>query len=283
MQATHASWLRSPLSRMVRARSSVRAWRQGPPGPRPRVLLTGSAGLIGGVLRAGLADTHDVEGLDRARGSGAEWVVDMRKLRRVERAVEGMDFIVDLAANSDVSASWESVLRNNVAATLNCLEAARRAGVTRVVFASSNHVVGLYERDEPYASVVAGEYAGLDPEQLPRLTSRAPIRPDSAYGVGKAFGEAAARFYAEEHGLSVLCLRIGTVNHGDRPTHVRQFATLLSHRDLVQLFARCIEAPASVDFGIFYGVSRNTWRLWDIEEARGAIGYDPADDTERWR
>jgi nucleoside-diphosphate-sugar epimerase len=250
---------------------------------RPCILLTGAAGLIGGVLRKGLADSHHVEGLDIARGSGAEWVVDMRKLRRVERAVEGMDFVVDLAADSDVSASWESVLRNNVAATFNCLEAARRAGVTRVVFASSNHVVGLYERDEPYASVVAGEYTRLDPEQLPRLTSRAPIRPDSAYGVGKAFGEAAARFYAEEHGVSVLCLRIGTVNREDRPTHVRQFATLLTHRDLVQLVARCIEAPASVGFGIFYGVSRNTWRLWDIEEARGTIGYEPVDDTERWR
>jgi nucleoside-diphosphate-sugar epimerase len=247
------------------------------------VLLTGAGGLIGGILRAGLADTHDVEGLDRARGSGAEWVVDMRKLRRVEHAVEGMDFVVDLAANSELSASWESVLRNNVAATFNCLEAARRAGVTRIVFASSNHVVGLYERDEPYASIVAGEYAGLDPQQLPRLTSRVPIRPDSAYGVGKAFGEAAARFYAEEHGISVLCLRIGTVNHADRPTHVRQFATLLTHRDLVQLVARCIEAPASVGFGIFYGVSRNTWRFWDLEEARSTIGYDPVDDTERWR
>src|SRR5947209_3668871 len=159
--------------------------RQGAHGSRPRVLLTGAAGLIGGILREGLAETHDVEGLDRARRSGAEWIVDMRHLRRVERAIEGIEFVVDLAANSDVSASWESVLRNNVTATFNCLEAARRAGVTRVVFASSNHVVGLYERDEPYASVVAGEYAGLDPEQLPRLTSGAPIRPDSAYGVGK--------------------------------------------------------------------------------------------------
>jgi nucleoside-diphosphate-sugar epimerase len=247
------------------------------------VLITGAAGVVGGALRAGLAETHDVEGLDRMRGSDAEWVVDMRKLRRVERAVERVDFVVDLAADSDIDASWESVLRNNVAATFNCLEAARRAGVKRVVFASSNHVVGLYERDEPYASVVAGQYAGLDPEQLPRLTSRAPIRPDSAYGVGKAFGEAAARFYAEEHGLSVLCLRIGTVTHADRPTHVRQFATLLTHRDLVQLVARCIEAPASVGFGIFYGVSHNTWRLWDIEEARAAIGYDPVDDAEQWR
>jgi uronate dehydrogenase len=246
-----------------------------------RVLVTGAAGLIGGILREGLGPSHGIAGVDRVRG--ADRVVDMRKLRQVARAVSGMDAVVDLAANSDVAASWESVLRNNVAATFNCLEAARLAGVTRVVFASSNHVVGLYERDEPYASVVAGEYGGLDPERLPRLTSTAPIRPDSAYGVGKAFGEAAARFYAEEYGLSVICLRIGTVNHEDRPTHVRQFATLLTHRDLVQLVACCLDAPASTGFAVFYGVSRNTWRFWDIEEARTAIGYEPVDDTERWR
>jgi uronate dehydrogenase len=246
-----------------------------------RLLLTGAAGLIGGILREGLGPSYEVEGADRVRGPGR--IVDMRKLRQVVRAVTGMDAVVDLAANSDVTAPWEAVLRNNVTATFNCLEAARRAGVKRVVFASSNHVVGLYERDEPYASVVAGEYAGLDPERLPRLTSAAPIRPDSGYGVGKAFGEAAARFYAEEHGLSVICLRIGTVNHEDRPTHVRQFATLLTHRDLVQLVACCLDAPASVGFAIFYGVSRNTWRFWDIDEARETVGYEPVDDAERWR
>jgi uronate dehydrogenase len=246
-----------------------------------RLLLTGAAGLIGGILRKGLGPSHEVEGVDRVRGAGR--VVDMRKLRQVARAVSGMDAVVDLAANSDLAAPWESVLRNNVAATLNCLEAARLAGVKRVVFASSNHVVGLYERDEPYASIVAGEYAGLDPEQVPRLTSTVTIRPDSAYGVGKAFGEAAGRFYAEEHGLSVICLRIGTVNHEDRPTHVRQFATLLTHRDLVQLVACCLDAPASVGFAVFYGVSRNTWRFWDIEEAHAAVGYEPVDDAEKWR
>ena len=70
----------------------------------------------------------------------------------------------------------------------------------------------MYERDEPYASIVAGRYDGLDPDDLPRLTADAPIRPDGPYGIGKAFGEAAARYYAEEFGLSVICLRIGTVN-----------------------------------------------------------------------
>jgi uronate dehydrogenase len=252
------------------------------PGSRPLLVITGGAGLIGGLLGEGLSPSFEVRALDRARGAGIDRL-DMRRLSRVERAFTGAEAVVDLAANSDVDASWEDVLRNNVTATYNCLEAARRAGARRVVFASSNHVVGLYEGDEPYASIVRGEYNGLDPERLPRLTSATAIRPDSAYGVGKAFGEAAARLYAEEHGLSVICLRIGTVNHANRPTHVRQFATLLTHRDLVQLVTRCLEAPASVRFAVFYGVSGNTWRFWDIEEARRGVGYEPLDDAEQWR
>jgi hypothetical protein len=152
-----------------------------------------------------------------------------------------------------------------------------------VVYASSNHVVGMYERDEPYASVVAGRYDGLDPALVPRLDASVPVRPDSLYGVGKAFGEAAARFYAEEHGLSVICLRIGTVTKRDRPVKPRDFATLLTHRDLVHLVDRCLSAPDSCRFAIVYGVSANTWRLWDIDAARDAIGYQPRDNAENWR
>ena len=253
------------------------------PTDAPHVLVTGAAGLIGRIVGESLSSDHVVHGLDVKRGAGVEWVRDMRKLRRVLPAFEGMRAVVDLAADASTSASWRSVLRNNMAATVNTLEAARKAGVGRVVFASSNHVVGLYERDEPYASVVAGEYEGLDIANLPRLTAAAPIRPDGAYGAGKAFGEAAARFYAEEHGLSVICLRIGTVNSDNRPKNARQFATLLTHRDLVHLVRCCLAAPADLRFAVFYGVSANTWRFWNIEDARETIGYMPQDDAESWR
>ncbi len=153
----------------------------------------------------------------------------------------------------------------------------------KVVFASSNHVTGLYERDDPYAAIVAGRYAGLQPAAIPMITSAHPIRPDGYYGVGKAVGEALGRLYAEEHGLSVICLRIGTVNTADRPRDQRHFSTLLTHADLVQLVRCAIEAPDDVSFAVFYGVSSNTWRFWDIEEATAAIGYSPRDNAETWR
>jgi NAD+ dependent glucose-6-phosphate dehydrogenase len=250
---------------------------------RARVLVTGAAGLIGGILVEGLSDEFAVHGLDVERGPGVGRVADMKKLAQVEDAFTGVDAVVDLAADPRMSAPWESVRDNNIPATANALEAAARAGVRRVVFASSNHVVGMYEHDEPYASVVAGNYCGLDPETLPRLTTDVEIRPDSPYGVGKAFGEAAARYYAEARGLSVLCLRIGTVNRADRPENPRHFATLLTYRDLVQLVRRCLTAPESMRFAVFYGVSANTWRFWDIEDARERIGYEPQDDAEAWR
>lgn len=273
----------SPVARDLRLRRrrerSLRNVRDG----RTHVLVTGAAGRIGEIVMDGLSDEYAVHGLDVVRGPGIESVGDMTKLREVEGAFTGMSAVVDLAADASVSASWKSVQENNVPATLNTLEAARRSGVRRVVFASSNHVVGMYERDEPYASVVAGAYDGLDPNELERLRADAPIRPDGPYGVGKAFGEAAARCYAETHGISIVCLRIGTVNAANRPTNPRQFATLLTHRDLLHLVHCCLTAPDSLRFGVFYGVSANTWRFWDIDEARTAIGYRPQDDAERWR
>jgi uronate dehydrogenase len=247
------------------------------------VLVTGAAGLIGELVAEALSDEYAVHGLDVKRGRHVEWVRDMTKLQRIEPVFAGMSAVIDLAADSSLSASWDSVCTNNIPATANAFEAARKAGVRRVIYASSNHAVGLYEHEEPYASVVAGEYDGLDPSELPRLAADAEVRPDGPYGVGKAFGEAAARYYAESHGLSIICLRIGTVNAADRPKTARHFATLLTHRDLVHLVRCCLTAPDTLRFGVFYGVSANTWRFWDIDDARAAIGYAPQDDAEAHR
>jgi uronate dehydrogenase len=167
--------------------------------------------------------------------------------------------------------------------TWNVLEAAVAGRVRRVVLASSNHVVGGYEHDQPYRSIITGERDGLDPRSVPVLSADVPVRPDGAYAAGKVMDEAAARFFADDRGLSVLALRIGTVRPGDRPESARHLATLLTHRDLVHLVECCIDAPDDLRFGAFYGVSANTWRIWDIETARVALGYAPRDDAEAWR
>lgn len=250
-----------------------------------RVVITGAAGVIGSVLRDGLSDRHEIVGIDRRRtGDRSLRRVDMTRAKAAGDATfEGADAIVDLAASPKLETPWSEVWKNNLPATMNALEAARRHGVKRVVYASSNHVVGLYERDAPYAQIVAGEIDGLDPATIPRLDSSSPIRPDSPYAIGKATGEAAARHYSEEFDLRAICLRIGTVLADDTPTRPRHFATLLTHADLVRLFEAALGAPDEVRFGIYYGVSANTWRFWDLEEARDEIGYEPEDDAERLR
>jgi nucleoside-diphosphate-sugar epimerase len=111
-----------------------------------------------------------------------------------------------------------------------------------------------------------------------------PVRPNGPYGIAKAAAEAAGRYLANGHGMSVLCLRLGTMGReGAGPRDQRQFATLLTPRDLKQLYRRAVDAPEELRFAIFYGVSNNKWRFWDISDAEALIGYRPEDDMEVWR
>jgi uronate dehydrogenase len=250
----------------------------GSPTPR-KVLITGAAGLVGTVLMRGLEGRYDVTGVDRAfRRPPNVRRRNLARSRGLARLFEGADAVVDLAGLSDHRTAWKDVWRNNLPVTLEVLEAARQARVRRYVFASSNHVTGGYEDDPPWSAIVAGDYAGLDPASIPLIGTDWPIRPDGAYALGKALGEAAARWYSDAFGLSAVCLRIGTVNRADRPLEPRHFATLLTHADLLRLVEAAL--TADVGFGVYYGVSCNTWRFWDISNE---IGYEPEDDAERYR
>jgi nucleoside-diphosphate-sugar epimerase len=249
-----------------------------------KILITGAAGLLGRVLVGGLGERYAVSGIDRMGSRrGQMRRVDMSKQKGLDSLFDGFDTVIDLAALPSERTPWSEVWRNNLPATMNALEAARRGGVRRYVFASSNHVTGMYERDAPYAAISAGEYDGLDPRQTPLIEPSWPLRPNGPYAIGKALGEAAARYYSDAFGLSAICLRIGTVNRENRPTAPRHFATLLSHADLLRLVQAAVTAPADLQYGIYYGVSRNTWRFWDIGDARDEIGYEPQEDAERFR
>jgi len=141
----------------------------------------------------------------------------------------------------------------------------------------------MYENDHPYDYIVRGEYDKVDTWPVPRITHK-EIRPDGFYGISKAYGEAMGRYYSEEYGMSVICMRIGTVNEWDSPARdIRHFATWLSHRDQAQLVRKSLEAPDSLTFDIFYGVSNNKWRFWDIEHPKKVIGYEPEDNAEEYR
>lgn len=248
-----------------------------------RVLVAGAGGLIGGVLWEGLADGHSLQGVD-LRGDRAKGIrrADVRRARSLRGALDDVDAVVDLATGSTLDLSWDQV-EADIAGRVNVLEAARLQGVRRYVFASSNHVTGMYELDEPYASIVAGAYDGLDPASTPLIDTDWPIRPDSPYGVGKAFSETAARYQAEQFDISCICLRIGTVLAEDRPRTERHYATLLTHADLIRLVDCALRAPAELRYGVYYAVSANTWRFWDIANAAEELGYQPQDNAERFR
>jgi nucleoside-diphosphate-sugar epimerase len=250
-----------------------------------KVLVTGSGGLIGRALFRELGDTFQFTGLDMVPVTDTDvqvMVGDLSDIDSVQQAFDGIDAVVHLGADSNQNAPWSSVLPNNLIATRNVFEACRVAGVKRVVYASSNHAVGMHELDDPYSRIRAGDYSGVDPDNVPQIDHTVPIRPDGQYGISKAFGEATGAYYAENFGLEVACLRIGTVNRDNRPMNVRQLATWCSHRDVLQLIQRCLEVQP-LQFDIFYGASDNKWRFWDIDHARQVLGYAPQDNGEDYR
>ena len=232
------------------------------------VLVTGAAGRIGRVLCEGLKDTCLLRLADCVQIEDPEvadvHVADVREVKEMQRICEGIDSIVHLAGEPSTGSSWPVVLKANIEGTYGIFEAARLAGVKRVIFASSNHATGYYEKESIYTK----------PDML--------ARPDSLYGVSKAFGEDLARFYVDEYGLKAFCLRIGSFQPNDsvlNRSSDRILSTWLSHGDMVQLIQCCLEAD-STDFGIYYGISNNTRAYWDIQNARDELGYSPEDDAE---
>ena len=231
-----------------------------------RVLLTGAAGRIGSALREGLRP-----GLDELRLSDREHVepltgtpetfvqADLIDPAATRKAVDGVDAIVHLGGHPD-EAPFEHLLGPNIQGTFNLFEAARRAGVTRVVYASSNHATGFYETTD-------------------RLVGDEPSRPDSLYGVTKVFGEAIGRLYADKFQLQVIAVRIGSFE--PRPSEPRHLSTWLSPEDAVRLFRACL-SPVDVHFMVLYGVSANQRSWWPRSESTKLVGYEPQDDAEEF-
>ena len=232
------------------------------PGP---VLVTGAAGLIGGWLRGGLPERGwAVRGLDvvpvpDVRPGEEHRTADVTDLAAMVEATTGCSAVVHLAGIATES-TWPAIRDTNIDGTYAALEAARRAGVQRVVLASSNHAVGYTPR----------------PEQGLLTEADAPHRPDTYYGVSKATMEALGSLYVDRYGLDVVCLRIGSAF--PEPTTVRQLATWLSPTDTVGLVDAALRAP-SPGFSVVWGVSDNTRRWWDLTAAE-ALGYRSVDDAE---
>lgn len=228
-----------------------------------RVAITGAAGRIGRHLVPGLLDAgYDVGGIDVVRPE-APWadritVADLAADNALATVVAGCDAIVHLAAIA-VESDFESAVASHLGLTHRVLEAARQLDIGRVIYASSNHAVGFTPRDV-------------------LVTTDAPVRPDSLYGVGKAAAEALCSLYHDRHGLAIACLRIGSFRV--RPGSRRELSTWLSVPDAIALVDACLTAP-DLGFAIIYGISNNTRAWWDLAPGR-SVGYHPVDDAEAW-
>jgi len=249
---------------------------------RPSVLVTGMSGLIGGAVRKHLAGRYELRALNRRAVEGVPChQADIVELEAIQPAFASMDAVVHLAANASMSAPFEDTLRANVVGTYNVFEAARRAGVKRVVFASSGATVSGYEREMPYRALVTG--CGDEVGQWPMISHESPLRPSGLYGASKAWGEALARYYVDAHGLSAVCLRIGHVTAEDRPLSPRDYSVWCSQRDIVQMIDRCLQAPPTLRFDVFFVVSDNKWSYRDLTHACRVLGFEPLDAAETYR
>jgi uronate dehydrogenase len=225
------------------------------------VLITGAAGDIGSHLRRELSGKYqlrlsDIRPIGKRAAGETFMKADVAKLKDMRRVTRGVDAIVHLGGISGEGA-WEAILETNIIGTYNIFEAARINGVKRVVFATSNHAVGFYRRDET-------------------IDHRVYPRPDSRYGVSKVFGEAIGSLYADKHGLEVFNIRIGNVN--PRPIDKRRLSIWISPRDIAQLVSIGIDHP-DIRFEIVYGISDNRRSWYDNANAR-RLGYRPRDDSE---
>ena len=243
-----------------------------------RVAVTGARGIIGSRLAANLAPHADVVRLDRANA-------DLLDPAALETALSGCAAVVHLAAGVLRAGTWDEVWDANLLGLRNLFEAARRTNCRRVIYASSLHVMGMYEEE--------GRPQIYAPGDAMLLAVEAPPRPANPYAVTKACGEIMARFYSDVHGLHVACVRIGTMNTADSPDDpqlgtnarlqtlsieersARLRAKWFSHAD----FARLVRAilTSDVPFAIVYGVGDNAGRFVDLEPGRALFGFWPHD------
>lgn len=227
-----------------------------------RVLVTGAAGGIGTDLRKLLPGIYpelvfsDLAEPKDLRPDETFIKADLTKPDEVARACQGVDGIVHLGGFS-VEGPWETILNANIIGCYNLFEQARLAGVKRIIFASSNHAFGFYPR-------------------ATTIPTNVTARPDSRYGVSKAFGEALGAMYAYKHGIGVTSLRIG--NFGDEPIDKRRLSIWLSPGDFVKLIRIGLERPGLV-YETMYGVSDNK-RSWYDNSHAYALGYQPEGRSE---
>ena len=232
-----------------------------------KILITGAAGRIGRYLTGHLGQKHSLllTDIHEPENQSAYPFVqcDVTDLGMMRTLAQGVDTIIHLAGNPNPSSSWEDLLQPNIIGAYTIFQAAHQAGCRRLIFASSGRVGNGHPRGD-------------------QITLEMPVRPADLYGVSKVWGETLGQYYADQKGLSTICLRLGWVlekDHKFMNPRQKELAQVLTYSDMAQLFSLCIEAPNDIRFAIFNGVSNNRWQKLDISRTREVLGYEPQDDS----
>ncbi len=249
---------------------------------RPKVLVTGASGLIGGLTIRDLGHKYQFSGLSRRPVAGIPHIeADISNLEALRRACQGVDMVLHLAAETQDYNNWDRVFESTMRGTVNVYQAAQEAGAWRVVFMSTGSTMCGYEWFEgsPYGALARGEQVAPG---WPMLDYRDPPRPDGPYAVGKLFGEQAGRWFSDRYGMSVICIRLGAVLPSDQPELVRHFPGYLSQADAVQMIDCCLKAPATLKYDIFDAISENSRRWRDTSHAKEVLGWRPTGSSDNF-
>jgi uronate dehydrogenase len=233
---------------------------------RQNILITGAAGRIGQKLIEHLRDRYKLVLTDKRQPEETRGFAftetDLSNFEQICPLFTDIHTVIHLANDANPRASWESLLPNNMIANYNVFQAAVEANCQRVIFASSVNAVAGYPADV-------------------QVKTDMPVSPPNLYGATKAWGEALGRFYADQKGLSVLCLRLGAVLQPDDKRFRFDYPLLdiaLTYADLLRLFDAAL-AATHVKFGTFHGISDNRFKRLDISDTRRILGYEPKDDA----
>jgi nucleoside-diphosphate-sugar epimerase len=250
-----------------------------------RVLITGAAGNLGQKLRRHLEPSCELVLLDRVPGGDpAIEPADLSVWGDWSRRFEGIDTVFHLAADPTAQQTWPQVVAPNLDALVNVFQAALDQDVRRIVYASSNHVMGGY-KDRPEPHLITTD---LPPLPGTRYVADGAERDSTPYAAAKLFGERLGRCLALAHGIEVIAVRLGWIKPGDNlpsaipPERGEWFRLMwLSNRDYCHLMERCLLAHLAERFAIVNGMSNNTGMRWDLAGTRGLLGYQPQDDVTR--
>ncbi|MCI0771313.1 MAG: NAD(P)-dependent oxidoreductase [Chloroflexi bacterium] len=249
-------------------------------GDKPRVLITGASGLIGGLTWRNLGHKYEFSGLNRrAVPEIPNTQADISDFDAILPAFKGIDMVVHMANYTSDAHSWDKHLQMGIIGSRNVFEASRLNGVKRVVLGSTGDTTTGYEMEYPYGELAAGEY-GKVTEPWRMLTHTDPTRPKSIYGACKVFSEALGHWYSDRYGMSVLCIRLGAVLQENRPTLRRHYPGWLDQQDCVDMIDRCLGAPESLSFDVFNAISDNRYRWRDIGHAKEVLGWEPRGHAE---